>query len=257
LGGSGVGPVVPACPDFDIPVDDGEDQDDQDADNDRSPPGSDVLEDHGTPEFKEYDKAEAETRCGSAELCGEEPVVERVAFPGFSIPDDVPGCRDGDTGTELLVLVLAFLAVVRVSCCRSCCTECDTPDEPEQRQRERVSQRDVDQVTDGDSTENCYKGMSHGNRRHGLQDVHVDRLAELGKTCRPAQVCSCRIDALNEDCKNRAQDNRENRVYLHGEKRPCKSCAQSAPQPVRWGFAGDRLIEDAVHESHLRSELNL
>src|SRR5512137_502972 len=115
----------------------------------------------------------------------------------------------------------------------------------------------VHEVTEGDGTEYGNKCMCHGHRGHGLYNVHIDRLPEFLQACRPSEVSGCRVNSLDKNREDTAQNDREDRVNLHSHESPGNSGAETAPEPVCRGFTGNRLVEDAVQETHLRSELDL
>ena len=249
--------VVLAGVDLDPAADHEEDQDEHEPDDDRAPAGADILEEDGAPEFEEDDQAEADARCRAAEPGREPAVVKRVALTGLGVPDDVARGRDRHARAELLVLVLPLLAVERVARRRAGRSERDTPDESEERERERVTEDRVHQVADRDRCEDRHEGVGHRDREHRLENVDVDRLAELGQTCCTSEVTGRRVDSLHERRDRRAEDQREDRIDVLDQEDPRKAGAERTPETVGRGFPSHRLVEDAVDETHLRSELDL
>src|SRR5690606_27212647 len=64
-------------------------------------------------------------------------------------------------------------------------------------------------------------------------------------------------DSLYERRDRRAENQREDRVDVLYQEDPREAGAERAPETVGRGLPSHRLVEDAVDETHLRSELDL
>src|SRR5690606_7290211 len=122
--------------------------------------------DHGPPELKEDDQAEADTRRRTAKFGAEETVIERAPLAGLGVADDVPGCGERNSGSELLLLILPLLSIERVTRRRPGRTERDTPYKPQQWKSKGVAECADDQVTHRNGGKDCHECVRHGHGRH-------------------------------------------------------------------------------------------